>query len=60
MPSTAEATLAMHPHAFAVIVLERPATQDFAADVAAESGLPAELLAAMLRGIAYQLDGRMP
>lgn len=57
-PSTATATLAMHPHAFAVVVLERPADQRFTADVAADPDIEPAMVAAMLRGIAFQIDGR--
>lgn len=54
MTTTAEATLQMHPHAFAVIVFERPADARFTVDMVAANDVSDDMIAAMIRGIASQ------
>ena len=55
MPTTAEVTLQRHPHAFAVIVLERPADERFGVDMVASNDVSDETIVAMIRGVALHV-----
>lgn len=54
--STSEATLAMHPHAFAVLVLQRPADERFSVDMAHDHDVDPRMVLAMLRGIVVKME----